>query len=113
MLAFAILVSVFAFASCMGWGITLALVSRNQLREANALEMQMKVRKLMDDDASAILERYKALLAAKNAKQDGRQTTVLTEEEEARREAMRQGLSFVDTMPDDNIPSLGDLPLSE
>jgi hypothetical protein len=104
-----------AFLALLGWGLTNAITSRNHLREATALETIMKVRKIMDDDALSVLNRYRELLAAKGIKPDGSSKTVLTDEEEARREAMRQGLSMTQGMPDmeEELQTLGPEPVVE
>jgi hypothetical protein len=88
-----------AFLALLGWGLTNAITARNHLREATALETIMKVRKIMDDDALSVLNRYRELMAAKGIKPDGSGKTVLTDEEEARREAMRQGLNKIGDQP--------------
>ena len=103
-----------AFLALLGWGVTNAITSRNHLREANALETIMKVRKLMDDDASAVLERYRELSAARRMTDNGKTQTVLDEDTEARREALRQGLSMTAGMPEmPEGPPLGPEPIEE
>ena len=102
-----------AFLALLGWGITNAITSRNHLRESTALQTIMQVRKIMDDDALAVLNRYRELLAAKNITASGNGKTVLTDEEEARREAMRQGLSMTSGMPEMEPEPLDEIPVEE
>lgn len=84
-----------AFLALLGWGITNALTARNHFREAQGLEILERVNARIDKSVTEIIERYNQIVAAKKAKAEGiAGKTVLTDEEEARREALRQGLNL-------------------
>ena len=89
-----------AFLALLGWGVTNALTSRNHFREAQALDMEERVNARIDDRVSTVVNRYREIMAGKKVATEWRQPTVLTDAEEARREAVRQGLSMTGDMPE-------------
>ena len=103
-----------AFLALLGWGITNAITARNHIREANALEVDVKIAGVITDRATEIFNRYWAIKnrQAKGGEDAERTTTVLDDAEEAKREARRQGLIAAD--PGDEgaeFGTLGDQPI--
>lgn len=104
-----------AFLALMGWGITNAITARNNLREANALDMIEKVESRIDDRVKEVVNRFREIAAAKRGEQpQPKSPTVLDDAELERRERMRQGLNLIDTLPEDNnITQLWPEPIEE
>jgi hypothetical protein len=110
-----ILFGALAFLALLGWGITNAITSRNNLREANALDMIEKVENRIDDRVTAVVNRFREISAAKRGEQQVKSgQTILDDAELERRERMRQGLSLLDGLPEaDDLPPIGQEPIYE
>ena len=99
-----------AFLAFMGWGVTLALLSRNHFREAQALEIEERVNARIDDRVGAVINRYRAL-KAKGTEGGAPEKTVLDDATEAEREKRRQKFMTSDMPDGDTEPFDFTLPL--
>ena len=93
--------------ACIGWGVTNALNARNNLREANALEVLDRISTKVDDKARSVINRYFELRKAKEVGRDPGDKTVLDDVTEYQREMQRQRLNLLDSQPDDGVADQG------
>lgn len=85
-----------AFLSLLGWGVTNAITSRNHLREANALDIAMKVDGIITDRATEILNRLQALKKRKADASPERGPLPNTDENAEKQERLRQHVNFAE-----------------
>lgn len=93
--------------ACICLGGLGVLTVRNNLREANALEVLDRISGKVDDKASMVINRWLQLRRDKEAGRDVSEKIVLDDATEYQREMQRQRLNLLDSQPDDGVADQG------